>query len=94
MMALNRTMAGKPFQMLAVSMDEGGKGAVEAYFRASGNRLPAYTDQDGKAATAYGVTGFPETFIIDRNGIIIKKVVGPLDWSDPQTLAFLEGLMK
>lgn len=94
MMALNRAMAGRPFRMLAVSMDEGGKPAVEAYFRASGTQLPAYTDQDGKAAAAYGVTGFPETFIIGRNGVIIRKIVGPLDWSDPRTVSFLEGLMK
>lgn len=34
--------------------------------------------EDGKAAIDYGVTGVPETFIIDRNGVIIHKEAGPM----------------
>jgi len=94
LMKLNAAMKGKPYQMVAVSMDEGGKPAIEEFFRTSGYQLPAYTDPDGKAAAAYGVTGFPETFVIDKNGIIIKKIIGPLDWYAPETITFLEGLMK
>jgi cytochrome c biogenesis protein CcmG, thiol:disulfide interchange protein DsbE len=94
LMKLNTAMKGKPYQMVAVSMDEGGKPAIEEFFRRSGYQLPAYTDPDGKAAAAYGVTAFPETFIIDKNGIIIRKVIGPLDWFAPETIAFLEDLMK
>ena len=94
MVKLVALMTGKPFQLIAVSLDEGGKPAVESFFRNSGYQLPAYLDLDGKAAAAYGVTGFPETFIIDRSGIIVKKVVGPLDWSAPETVSFLEELMK
>ena len=94
LMKLNAAMKGKPYRMLAVSMDEGGKPAIEKFFRVSGHQLPAYTDPDGKAAATYGVTGFPETFVIDKNGIIIRKVIGPLDWGAPEMLTFLEDLMK
>ena len=94
MMKLNAAMAGKPFQMVAVSVDEGGRPAIEAFFRTSGFMLPAYTDPSGKAAAAYGITGVPETFIIDKNGIIVKKVIGPLAWDGPEAAAFLDGLMK
>jgi DsbE subfamily thiol:disulfide oxidoreductase len=94
MMKLNEAMTGKKYQMVAVSLDEGGKTAIEGFFRTSGYHLPTYTDPDGKAAAAYGVTGFPESFVIDKNGIIVKKIIGPLDWSAPETIAFLEDLMK
>jgi thiol-disulfide isomerase/thioredoxin len=94
MMKLNSAMAGKPFQMVAVSVDEGGVPAIEAFFKESGLSLPAYTDPDGKAARTYGVTGVPETFVIDKNGILIKKVIGPLAWDSADTISFLEGLMK
>jgi cytochrome c biogenesis protein CcmG, thiol:disulfide interchange protein DsbE len=94
LMKLNAAMKGKPYQMVAVSMDEGGKPAIEEFFRTSGYQLSAYTDPDGKAAAAYGVTGFPETFIIDKNGIIVRKIIGPLDWVAPETVTFLEDLMK
>lgn len=94
MMKLNAAMAGKPFQMLAVSVDEGGRPVIEAFFRTSGYMLPAYTDPSGKASASYGITGVPETFIIDKNGIVVKKVIGPLAWDDPEVAAFLTDLMK
>ena len=41
---------------------------------------------------AYGVTGFPETFFVNRQGIVVRKFVGPLD---QQTLAaFVEDLLQ
>lgn len=94
MMKLDSFMAGKPFQMLCVSVDEGGKQAVQSFFKNSGFSLPAYMDPNGQAAKIYGITGVPETFIIDKNGIIVKKVIGGLDWASPDVIAFLEGLMK
>jgi thiol-disulfide isomerase/thioredoxin len=94
MMKLNRSMAGKPFQMVAVSLDEGGKPAIESFFRGSGYLLPAYTDTDGRAAALYGVSGVPETFVIDKNGVVVKKIIGPLAWDAADTIAFLEDLMK
>ncbi|MDD2500878.1 MAG: TlpA disulfide reductase family protein [Geobacter sp.] len=94
MMKLNTIMAGKPFQMVCVSVDEGGKKAVEEFFKNSGFSLPAYTDPSGQVAKTYGITGVPETFVIDKNGVIVKKVIGGLDWNSPEVLSFLEGLMK
>lgn len=94
MMKLNSAMAGKPFQMVAISIDEGGKKAVDDFFKESRFSLPTYLDPETAAAKVYGITGVPETFIIDKQGIIVKKVIGPMDWSSSEALSFLEGLMK
>jgi len=94
MMKLNSAMAGKPFQMVAVSIDEGGQPAIESFFKTSGFSLPAYTDPDNRAAKAYGITGVPETFVIDKNGILLKRVIGPMAWDSADVLSYLEGLMK
>jgi peroxiredoxin len=91
---LNRAMAGKPFQMLAISIDEGGKEAVEAFFSKAGVALPTLLDPGQKTGKQYGITGVPETFIVDKKGVILKKVVGALDWSDPMVAGFLENAMK
>jgi len=49
-------------------------------------------DPGKKIYDAYGVTGFPETFFVNRQGIIVRKYVGPLD---EQTLAaFVEELLQ
>jgi len=94
MMALNKAMAGKPFQMVCVSVDEGGKQAVAEFFKNTGFSLPVYFDSTGQATAIYGITGVPETFVIDKNGVIVKKVIGGLDWNSSEVVAFLEGLMK
>jgi peroxiredoxin len=89
---MNQAMQGKPFQLLAVSIDEGGKDAVTRFFQSSGTTLPALLDTDGAVARRYGTTGVPETFVIDTKGVIMKKVVGGMDWSAPQVLAALDEL--
>lgn len=94
MMKLNKFMSGKPYQMVCVSVDEGGKKAIEEFFKNSGFSLPAYLDPTGQAAKTYGITGVPETFVIDKNGILVKKVIGGLDWNSPEVISFLEDLMK
>lgn len=93
MIKLDKAMAGKAFRMLAISIDEGGKDAVLKYFK--GNKdLPTYLDPDGKTSRLYGTTGVPETFIIDKQGIIRKKIVGGMDWSAPDVISYMDELLK
>lgn len=94
MMKLNGIMAGKPFQLVAISIDEGGKPAVESFFKESGYSLPAYLDESGASAKSYGITGVPESFIIDKNGVLVKKIIGGASWDSPEVVSILEGLMK
>lgn len=94
MIKLNSAMAGKPFQMVAVSIDEGGKQDVESFLKQTGYNLPTYLDIDGNASRQYGITGVPESFIIDRQGVIVKKVIGGMAWDSSEVISFLEGLMK
>lgn len=94
MMKLNSAMSGKPFQMLAVSIDEGGKPSLEEFFKSTGFTLPTYMDQANAAGKIYGITGVPESFLIDKKGIIVKKIIGPVEWDSPEVKAFIEELLK
>lgn len=94
MMKLNKFMAGKPFQMVAVSIDEGGKEVIDSFFKETGFSLPTYQDASGASSKSYGVTGVPESFIIDKQGVLVKKIIGGAAWDSPEVVAFLEGLMK
>jgi cytochrome c biogenesis protein CcmG, thiol:disulfide interchange protein DsbE len=49
-------------------------------------------DPDQKANNLYGTFKFPETYIIDRNGIVRRKFIGPVDWSQPEIIDFLTKL--
>ncbi len=91
---LDKKMTGRPFRLLAVAVDAGGAETVEGFFRQAGIRLPALTDPSGTVARLYGVRGVPETFIIDRRGVVRKKVVGPIAWDNPSMVSYLEDLGK
>jgi cytochrome c biogenesis protein CcmG/thiol:disulfide interchange protein DsbE len=48
-------------------------------------------DKDGTISIDLGAYGIPETFIIDKNKIILKKFVGPIN---DQSLKEIESLLK
>lgn len=49
-------------------------------------------DPDQKASNLYGSFKWPETYIIDRNGIVRRKFIGPVEWSQPEIVDFLSKL--
>ncbi len=50
------------------------------YLKKNNFDIPIYVDIDENAARAFGVTGVPETYIIDPEGVLKKKVIGPGNW--------------
>ncbi len=92
LVTLNTAMAGKNFRLLAISIDKDGKNAIAPFFNKLGINLPTLFDSNGSVGKRYGITGVPETFIVDGQGIIRKKVVGPIDWSAPDMIRFINDL--
>jgi len=43
-----------------------------------GRNVPTLRDDTGKASIEFGVVGVPETFFIDRDGIVRARVAGPV----------------
>jgi thiol-disulfide isomerase/thioredoxin len=46
-------------------------------------------DPEQVGAKLYGTTGYPETFIIDRQGVVQRKLVGPINWTSPDMTNYL-----
>ncbi len=90
---LYRTMQGRPFEMLAVSIDDDPK-RVERYRSSMEYTFPILMDQNQKVAALYRTTGVPETFLIGPDGTILYKVIGPLDWEDSENLAVIEEILS
>lgn len=79
------------YPILAVSIDED----ESAYRRFLVQRHVDFTtvwDPKQTASTLYHTTGWPETFIIDRQGQIRRRFIGATDWSDPEIVRFLKTL--
>ena len=85
---LYRKFKGQNFEILAVSIDEPGLEAVAPFMKKSNLTFPALIDSEGTIKAVYGVTGIPESFIVDKQGILIKKIVGPVDWASPAVFRF------
>jgi peroxiredoxin len=80
MQSLYERLHGPDFEMLAVNADQGDRSVVDRFVREHGLTLPVLLDPELSVADLYRVTGYPETFIIDRNGRIVAHDLGPRDW--------------
>jgi peroxiredoxin len=91
---LYRKFKGQNFEILAVSIDEPGLKAVAPFMKKSNLTFPALIDSEGAVKAVYGITGIPESFIIDQQGILLKKIVGPVDWATPNIFRFFSELIQ
>jgi peroxiredoxin len=91
---LRHSLIGKDFEMLAVSVDEGGAGAVAPFIQKNGLDVPVLFDPGRDIAGLYGTYKFPETYIIDRQGVVRYKAIGPRDWTDPSNIQILRNIIE
>jgi cytochrome c biogenesis protein CcmG/thiol:disulfide interchange protein DsbE len=94
MQRLYRRLQGHDFTMLAVSVDEGGADVVRRFIDRVGVTFPVLLDPHGTVATRYGVTGFPETFVIDRQGQVIHHTIGPEEWDSEPVYEYFAKLLE
>ena len=87
-------LLGKDFALLAVSVDEGGAEAVRAFLQKNHLSLPVLLDPQRSVAGQYGTFKFPETYLLDRNGVVRYKVIGPMDWSDPRGIGVILKMLE
>src|SRR5207249_1411120 len=73
---LHQKLAGQDFEVVAVSIDDGDSSRVMQFARELGLGFDILQDKEGAIQRTYQTTGVPESFVIDRDGIIIKKVIG------------------
>ncbi|HMK66103.1 MAG TPA: TlpA disulfide reductase family protein [Thermodesulfobacteriota bacterium] len=94
MEALYNKLKGMPFEMIAVSIDQSGEETVGSFAAQFGLTFPVLLDPESKTYRLYGLTGVPETFIVDKNGVIIQKIIGPQDWMNKQWLNYFDHIIR
>ncbi len=52
------------------------------YLKQQGFDIPVYVDPGQNAARVFGVTGVPETYVINPDGVLTKKIIGPTNWDN------------
>jgi peroxiredoxin len=84
-------MKGKPFRLLAVSVDDDWP-QVRKFF-AKGTPLEVLLDAKRAIPTKWGTEKFPESFLVDKEGTIRYYIVSNRDWSTPAVEACLDALI-
>ena len=91
---LAHTLSGEDFVLLAASQDVDGAAAVKPYLQEGGYTFPVLLDTHGEVGKKYGVTGYPETFVIDRQGQVVYHHIGYNNWAQPQVEEALRRLIQ
>jgi peroxiredoxin len=81
----------KNITVIGVSIDVD-ESAYKSFVQRHGVSFLTVRDPGQKSSGLYGTTGWPETFIIDKQGVLRRKFVGPVDWNDPQITQYLTSL--
>ena len=90
---LYERLHGRGLEVLAVSLDALGAQVVGPFMQNYRLTFPTLLDTKNLVQRLYHTTGVPESFIVDKRGILVDKVVGPRDWAHPQIIAQLERLL-
>jgi peroxiredoxin len=88
---LANRLKDKNVVVIGVSIDVD-EAAYKSFLQRHGITFLTVRDPDQKSSSLYGTTGWPETFIIDQSGVLRRKFVGPVNWTDPEVVQYLASL--
>lgn len=102
MQRLYDTVGSEDFEIVAVSIDShtgllGSSGEVggdvQAFVERYGLTFQVWHDPEAAIQRSYRTTGVPESFVIDRNGVIVKKVLGGHQWDSEANIDLIRRLL-
>lgn len=99
---LHKKLAGTDFRIAAVSVDgdafysqeQAGPKEILAFASNLGLTFDILHDPSGEIRKAYDIFGVPESYLIDRDGVIVKRVIGAADWEDPVNEMLIRRLLN
>ena len=94
---LHTAYAPKGLKVVAISVDDPGQDSLVRDFvkeyKLTFEVLHDPGGQEGKVSRDYQTTGYPETVIIGRDGVIRRKFLGATNWNSPSNRSLIERLL-
>ncbi|AOE85492.1 TlpA family protein disulfide reductase [Pseudomonas sp. TCU-HL1] len=91
---LQAKLGGNDFQVVALSLDQGGLQVVRDFYREIGiQHLKIYLDEPMQAIQSIGAFGLPVTLLLDREGREIGRKAGAAEWDSPQVIEYVQEVM-
>jgi len=91
---LYQTISRKEFEILAVSTDPQGAAVTRPFQHEMGFTFPILHDPDMRTGLMYGARTLPLSFMVDRQGVVRKKIFGARDWDSPEARELIRMLLK
>ncbi|MDW7772494.1 MAG: TlpA disulfide reductase family protein [Desulfobulbaceae bacterium] len=88
MQSLYSQLPGDKFIMLAI-LNRDAPSLADLFVKKLGITMPVLDDQSNAVGSQYGLTGLPETYIIDKQGIVREKFIGPAQWDSPRFIQMM-----
>lgn len=88
---LHQKFKDKDFVMVAINLQESAE-RVKQFFKEYKLTFITLLDITGDVSAGLGIHSIPTTFILDKNGKIIGKALGPRDWEGKKSVALFEYL--
>ena len=78
--------------VLGVSVDESQE-EYERFLKRSRLTFPTVRDPERSVSSRYGTVKYPETYLIDPEGVVIRKYINWQDWNRPDIVNYLSSLL-
>ncbi len=87
---LQAMLGGPDFEVVALSIDQGGVAVVKDFYEELGLKaLRIFVDPSMTAPVALSTLGIPTTLLINREGREIGRYTGPAEWDGPEVVAVI-----
>ena len=93
MQRVAETLKDNDVVILPISIDGSGEKAVQPYMEKHGYTFQTLIDQRMEVARQFGVRGTPTTVVINRQGQIVARGLGPFDLESPEFAQYLQQLV-
>lgn len=91
---LYREFKDRGFQIAAVSIDKGDPKVIRDFAKEYGLTFDLLHDPSGDIQALYRTTGVPESFVVDRRGMVVKWLIGGYDWTAPVQRTLIDRLLS
>ena len=90
---LHRELSPRGLSVLAVNIQES-QTTVAAWAREKKVTIPIVLDTAGEVTREYAVIATPTSFLVDHQGRLLGRMVGPRDWASPPGKALFASLLS
>jgi peroxiredoxin len=90
---LYQELRDRDFELVAISVDDDRR-TVEEFTSRMGLNFPVLLDPEKRVSDAYQSYRFPESYLIDREGVLVARYIGPRQWDAPPYVDRIRRLLE